>query len=41
MEITTEHPMMREIYGMRKEYRMYMREIPHMMMRFIDRLDEE
>lgn len=40
MEITTEHPMMREIYGMRKEYRMYMREIPHMMMRFIDRIEE-
>ncbi len=41
MEITTEHPMMREMSGMRKESRMYMREIPHMMMRFIDKIDEE
>lgn len=40
MEFTLEHPMMREIYGMRKEYRMYMREIPHMMMRYIDKLEE-
>ena len=40
MEFTLEHPMMIEIYGMRKEYRMYMHEIPHMMMRYIDNLEE-
>ncbi|WP_422004562.1 hypothetical protein [Roseivirga pacifica] len=40
MEFTLEHPVMREIYGMRGEYRMYMKEIPHMMMRYIDRLQE-
>jgi len=40
MEFTVEHPMMREYYGVRKEYRMYMREIPHMMMSYFDRLEE-
>lgn len=40
MDFTMEHPMMREIYGKRKEYYMYMREIPHLMMRYIDRLEE-
>jgi len=40
LEFTIEHPMMREIYGMRKDYRMYMREIPRMLMRYIDQLNE-
>ena len=40
MDFTFEHPMMREMYGMRKEYRMYMKEFPHMLMRYIDRLEE-
>ena len=39
LHFTTEHPMMREIYGMRKDYRVYMREIPHMMMRYIDEIE--
>lgn len=37
LDFTVEHPMMREIYGMRKDYRMYLREVPHMLMKYLDR----
>ncbi|MEO0555330.1 MAG: hypothetical protein AAF149_19120 [Bacteroidota bacterium] len=39
LEFTTEHPMMREMYGMKKESRMFMRELPHMLMRYLDRFE--
>lgn len=40
MDFSLEHPMMRDMFGMRKENRMYMREIPHLIMRYIERLEE-
>jgi len=40
LDFTTEHPMMREMYGMRKESRMFMREIPRSLMRYLERFEE-
>lgn len=38
MEFTLQHPMMREIYGNRKDYMIYMKEMPYMLMRYVDEL---
>lgn len=36
IEFTFQHPMMREFYGNRKEYMMYMKEMPYMLYRYLD-----
>ena len=41
MEFTFQHPMMREMYGGRKEYMIYMKEMPYMLMRYIDEVENE
>jgi hypothetical protein len=38
MEFTLSHPMMREIYGSRKDYIMYMKEMPYFLMRAINEM---
>lgn len=38
MEFTFQHPMMREMYCNRKEYMMYMKEIPYVLLRYIDEI---
>lgn len=38
MEFTFQHPMMREMYGNRKEYMMYMKEMPYVLLRYIDEI---
>ncbi|CAM3500338.1 TIR domain-containing protein [Aquirufa ecclesiirivi] len=38
LEFTLGHPMMREMYGMRKESMMYVKELPYMLNRFLDEL---
>jgi len=40
LNFTFEHPMMRELYGNKKEYMIYMKEMPYMLMRYIDELAE-
>lgn len=36
MEFTLHHPMMREIYGHRKDYVMYMKEMPYLLLRYVE-----
>lgn len=36
MEFTVHHPMMREIYGSRKDYVIYMKEMPYLLMRYVE-----
>jgi hypothetical protein len=36
LEFTFHHPMMREMYGRRKEYHIYMKEMPYMLLRYIE-----
>lgn len=36
LEFTFQHPMIREMYGSRKEYHIYMKEMPYMLLRHID-----
>lgn len=36
LEFTFQHPMIREMYGRRKEYHIYMKEMPYMLLRYID-----
>lgn len=38
LEFTFQNPMMRELYGNRKDYLMYMKEMPYMIMRFLDEM---
>lgn len=38
MDFTFQHPMMREIYGNRKDYMIYMKEMPYMLFRYLDEL---
>jgi hypothetical protein len=38
LEFTLHHPMMREIYGRRKNYLIYMKEMPYMLMRYVDEI---
>ncbi|MDH6534976.1 TIR domain-containing protein [Parabacteroides sp. 52] len=40
LDFTFEHPMMRELYGSKKDYMIYMKEMPYMLMRYIDELAE-
>jgi len=40
MEFTFQHPMMKELYGNRKEYMIHMKEMPYMLMRYIDDIIE-
>lgn len=41
LEFTCEHPMMREMYGRRKETSMLLREMPHMLMNILMDLEDE
>lgn len=41
LEFTCEHPMMREMYGRRKETSMILREMPHMLMGILMDLEDE
>jgi hypothetical protein len=36
LEFTFQHPMMRDIYRYKKEYHIYMKELPYMLLRYID-----
>lgn len=38
MEFTFQHPMMKEIYCSRKDYMIYMKEMPYMLFRYLDEL---
>lgn len=38
LEFTFQNPMMRELYGNRKDYVMYMKEMPYMLMKFLDEI---
>lgn len=38
MEFTLQHPMMREIYGNRKDYMIYMKEMPYLLLRYVEEL---
>ena len=38
LDFTFEHPLMREFYGNRKDSIIYMKEMPHFLMRYLDRM---
>jgi hypothetical protein len=38
LEFTMHHPMMREIYGNRKDYVIYMKEMPYLLMRYVEEM---
>lgn len=39
VDFTFQHPMMREMYGKRREYMIYMKEMPYILFRYIDELN--
>ncbi len=40
IEFSLEHPIMRDMYGGRKDYHMYFKEFTHLLMRYLDRAGE-
>lgn len=38
MEFTLQHPIMREFYGNRKDYMIYMKDMPYILMRYVDEI---
>jgi hypothetical protein len=38
MEFTLQNPMIREFYGNRKDYIIYMKEIPYILMRYVEEM---